>query len=293
MGLGEICSLAAAATWALGVIAYKRLGETLPPRRLNLFKNTLVLALILPTAWYLDGLAVADLDRSEILLCLLSGFLGIGLADTLYFRALNALGAGHMGVVGNLYSPLMILLAFVFLGERLSLQQGIGFALVASGVMVVSLPEQQSPSDPARLRMVLTAALSILLMATSIIMVKRTLEQHSVLWISTLRVGGGVAGLLVLGGLGRLRQSVAEPAPRLSRNSWALLIAAALIGQFVSMLLWLYGYKYTSASVAAVLNECASVFIVLFAWILLREAITQRRLLGVALALAGVVCMLV
>lgn len=293
MGPGEICSLAAAATWALGVIAYQRLGETLPPRRLNLFKNTLVLALILPTAWWLDGLSIALLERNQILLCLLSGFLGIGLADTLYFRALNALGAAHMGIVGNLYSPLMILLAFVFLGERLNLQQCVGFSLVAAGVMVVSIPAQRGPVDRAHLRNVLTAALSILLMAASIIMVKRVLEQHSVLWISTLRIGGGIAGLLLLGGLGRLRQASQEPTATITRASWVLLIAAALIGQFLSMLLWLYGYKYTTASVAAVLNESASVFIVLFAWLLLGEAITRRRLLGIALAFAGVTCMLI
>ena len=30
--------------------------------------------------------------------------LGIGLADTLYFRALNALGAARVGIIGNLFS---------------------------------------------------------------------------------------------------------------------------------------------------------------------------------------------
>jgi drug/metabolite transporter (DMT)-like permease len=59
------------------------------------------------------------------------------------------------------------------------------------------------------------------------------------------------------------------------------------------MLLWLGGYKYTSASVASVLNETASIFILLFAWMLLGETMSKRKLLGVALTFGGVVVMLI
>ena len=58
------------------------------------------------------------------------------------------------------------------------------------------------------------------------------------------------------------------------------------------MLFWLGGYKYTSASVAAILNETTSIFIVVLAAIFLHEALTRRKLLGVALTISGVACML-
>jgi drug/metabolite transporter (DMT)-like permease len=66
----------------------------------------------------------------------------------------------------------------------------------------------------------------------------------------------------------------------------------AFIGQFLAMILWLAGYKFTSASVAAILNETASVFILLLAAIWLKEPLTRRALAGVGLTLAGVSCML-
>jgi drug/metabolite transporter (DMT)-like permease len=56
--------------------------------------------------------------------------------------------------------------------------------------------------------------------------------------------------------------------------------------------LWLAGYKYTLASVAAILNETASVFILVLAWIWLKEPLTRRAIGGVVLTLAGVSCML-
>lgn len=59
--------------------------------------------------------------------------LGIALADTLYFRALNRLGASRAGVIGNFYSPFVIVLSYLFLAERLAPLQIAGFFLVSMG----------------------------------------------------------------------------------------------------------------------------------------------------------------
>ena len=105
-----------------------------------------------------------------------------------------------------------------------------------------------------------------------------------------LRLVGGVLGMLVLFAVRRepLRTRDASAAPL----RWPLLVAAAFLGQYVSMVLWMAGYKYAEASVAAVLNESASVFIVLLAALFLREGLDARRLTGVACTLSGVACML-
>ena len=67
---------------------------------------------------------------------------------------------------------------------------------------------------------------------------------------------------------------------------------AAFVGQFLAMVLWLAGYKYTQASVAAILNETASVFILILAAFWLKEPLTRRAVVGVGLTLSGVSCML-
>ena len=40
-GFGELCSLLSALAWAIGLIAYRQLGTTLPPLQLNFLKNLL------------------------------------------------------------------------------------------------------------------------------------------------------------------------------------------------------------------------------------------------------------
>lgn len=290
MGIGEAMALGSAAAWAVGVILARQLGAHLPPLALNLLKNGLVLCVLAPVALLLHAGAWPSMPARDLLIVLASGVIGIALADTLYFRALNELGAGRMGVIGNLYSPLVLLLGFVFLDERLGGMQWVGFALVAAGVWQVSRRSREPPAHPRHtLRGIALGLLAIALMAVAIVMVKRTLETQPLLWVTLLRLCGAVAGLLLLALLPSMRQRMRfDPA----RVAWHRLVLAALVGQGLSMVLWLGGYKFTSASVAAILNESASVFLVVLAALWLREPLGRRAFVGVLLTFSGIACML-
>lgn len=290
MGLGEALAILSALAWSAGVIIYKRLGETIAPVRLNLMKNLLVLGFLLPSLAFFGG-PPPQLSTAELAITLLSGILGIAIADSMYLTALNRLGAGRMGILGNFYSPFVILLSFLFLGERLGPLQLLGFALVTSGVLVVSARSSGEPAERRELRRGLLLGVSaIAVMAVAIVLVKRALETQPLIWMVALRMIGGVGGLLLIFAFKR-----ELPWPGRAERAqirWPVVLIGALVGQYLSMLLWLGGYKYTSASVAAILNETTSIFIVVLAAVFLHEALTRRKLLGVALTISGVACML-
>lgn len=290
IGIGEALSLGSAATWAVGVILARQLGATLPPLALAFLKNGLVLAVLAPVVLVVHADAWPAMPAGETALVLASGVIGIAAADTLYFRALNELGAGRMGVVGNLYSPLVLLMGFLFLDERLGARQWLGFGLVGLGVLLVTKPRRDWKTHPQHtLRGVFIGMLAIALMAAAIVMVKRTLEAQPLLWVTVVRLAGAMAGLLAVAALPRLREGFRFD-PR--RVPWRRLLLAALVGQGLSMVLWLGGYKYTSASVAAILNESASVFLVILAALWLREPLGRRAFFGVLLTFSGIACML-
>ena len=309
IGLGEALSILSAMTWAVGVILYRQLVRSLPPLTLNFNKNMLVLAMMLPLPWLLHGTALPSLSVREVALAMSSGFLGIAVADTLYFVALSRLGAGRMGVIGNAYSPLVIVLSVVLLGERLGPWQVAGFVLVMAGVAVVAKRPEPArivvgePVPPPDLPPALAASaptmshaaaitlgiVAIALMAVAIVMIKPVLETQPLGWVTLLRLSGALLGLVVIAAArGELRMLSA----RGHRVNWKLLAAAAFVGQFLSMVLWLGGYKYAPASVAAMLNETASIFIVLLAWWWLREPLGKQGLIGVVLTIFGVILML-
>lgn len=288
-GLGETFALLSALAWAVGVILYRKLGAYLPPLQLNFIKNTLVLLMLAAALPLVHGLALPDISASDITIAVASGVIGLALADTLYLKALNQLGAGRMGIIGNLYSPFVIALSFVFLGERLGPLQLVGFVLVSSGVLLVSGKREREAGGASVLSGVLLGVLAILLMAVAIVMVKRVLEAQPLVWVSLIRMAGALVGIVLIAGV---RGELGKLDPRRMRVHWPTLLLAAFVGQFLSTLFWLGGYKYTDAMIAAIINESSSAFIVLLAWLWLREPMDRRRAGGIALAMAGVACMI-
>jgi len=293
-GLGEACSILSALAWAVGIMLYRQLGASLSPLRLNFLKNLLVLAMMVPAIVLVHGLSLPHFSAFQLFAAVASGVLGIGVADTLYFRALNELGAGRMGIIGNFYSPLVIVLSFAFLGERLLPLQLAGFVLVSTGVWVAAWPrrltEEIAPGLPRySARGFGLALLAVALMACSIVLVKRVLEAQPLLWVTGLRMAGAIAAMLLIAAW---RGEVAQLKPQAPGLPWPKLFIAAFVGQFLAMVLWLAGYKFTLASVAAVLNETASIFILLLAAAWLKEPLTPRAVLGVVLTFGGVCFML-
>ncbi len=286
-GIGEAYSLAAAFCWAIAVILLKKSGESLPPFALNLVKNLLCLVALGLTLLAIGPHQLPEMPPHLLAQTLISGALGIAVADTLYFRALNAIGAARMGVIGTAYSPGVILLAALFLGERMSPLQLGGVALTLAGIVLVTYAKAANAVDAAVLRRgALLGVFSVFVMATGVILAKPVLETQDFLWVVFLRVAAGVALMLVIASLRREWPALLTAARAVQH--WPLIIAGGLMSSYVSQMFWLAGYKYADASISAVINELAAIFIVgLAAW-LLRERVTMRQLAGGALALTGV-----
>jgi uncharacterized membrane protein len=285
-GLGEFYSTACALAWASAVILFKKSGESLPPVPLNLFKNVVGLVLMLATVLVVNGTAWPGIPAGIVLVAFFSGFLGIGVGDTLYFRALNAIGASRMGIAQTLYSPFVILLSTMYLGERLGLVQLAGVALVLAGIALVNYSRSVEVDVRAIRRGVVDAAASVFVMAAGVVIAKPLLEQYDFLWIVTLRIVGGTLGLLLF--LAVRRDTLRHWRAFAGARHWPHVIAGSVMGTYVSMMLWLAGYKYTKASIAAVLNETAALFILALAAIFLKDRLKPVQLTGSIVAVLGV-----
>ncbi len=285
--MGEFFSVACAAVWALAVVLFRRSGETLPAFELNLFKNLLGVALLVPTVLLTEGFTLPAYSTAEWGLVAVSGVIGIAIADTWYLRALNLMGAARTGVTASLYSPFVILLSILFLGETLALWQMAGFVLVLAGILLVTWRTNRMDVSMQSLKLgVAFGSGSVLLMATGVVMVKPVLEGDDFFWTVLLRLAAGTLAMLALvavsGSARRIMARYREPQP------WRTIVLASFLGTYLSMILWLAGYRLTEASIASVLNETAAAFIVLFSWWVLKEELSGRRIFGVLLTFAGV-----
>ena len=291
MGWGEFFALSSALVWALAVILFRRSGETLPAFELNLFKNLFGLILLVPTILLFEGLGLPDFTSTELMLVFVSGLIGIAVADTWYLKALNMMGASRTGIVSSLFSPFVILLSAVFLGERMLPWQWLGFVFVMSGVLLVTWRSHRSAVDATDVkRGVVYGVGAVLMMAAGVVMVKDILETRSFLWTVELRVVGGVSGMLVYMLVSSQWQSVKRNFSR--PQPWGTVMFASFLGAYFALILWLLGYKLIDASVASVLNETNVAFIVFLAWLMLGEKINRRKLAGLGLTFCGVIIMM-
>jgi len=286
--LGEILALLCAILWATAVILFRKSGETVPPLGLNLFKNILALALFVPTSLVLGVALVPKSSPNDYLLLLASGILGLALADTLFFKSLNLLGAELSAIVDCLYSPFIIGLSVIFLYERMTGFQLFGVLLIVSAVLAISRKEDRKNISRHDLILgVLLGISAMALMAIGIVMIKPLLDRSPLLWVVEVRLLAGCVGLgiylLFHPGRGKIVASV------LSVRNWQYMLPGSFLGAYLAMIVWMGGMKYTQASIASALNQTSNIFIFILAALFLKESVNSIRIIAIILAFSGAV----
>jgi drug/metabolite transporter (DMT)-like permease len=286
--LGEGLSLLAALFWAGAIVLFRVVGRDIHPLAVNLFKNALAVVLLSTTVIVLGQPLVPALPIRVYAVFFLSGLLGIAVADTLVLVSLNKLGAEIFAIIDCGYSPFVIGLSFLFLGERLSFLQLLGAGLIVLAVLLVGRIKADAQIPRRDLLAGIAVGLaSVLFMAAGIVMVKPWLSATPLLWSSLMRMVGGTIGVGLVVLVHPRRAILLRPLR--STRMLKLLVPASVLATYLSNLCWLGGMARTAASVASVLNQMSTIFIFVLAAIFLKERITPLKLAAVILAFAGAI----
>lgn len=290
--LGNLLALLCAISWSLSIILLKISGAQIHPLALNLVKNAVGLLLLYGTAVAVEGQLHWPDNPSDTAWLLLSGFLGIGLADGLVLRAMQFLHASQIAILECLFAPFVILLSVLLLDERPTTVMWVGGALIVGALFCISPPrgEKESQALPGRGLGIFLMCVGLLLIAYGIIVVKPVFDRVPLFSLVTIRMMAGVVGsALVMAFVKNPRQKL-----NILRNSphKGVLFAACFFSSYVSIVLWVAGYKYLQATVAALLNQTSTIFTMVFAVIFLGERFTRLKVVALGLALAGVIVLL-
>lgn len=287
--LGSFFALTSAFLWACAVILFKKSGDVFSPISLNIYKSFVALILVSLTMVILNIPFVPDKPISDWLLLALSGFIGITLADLFFFMALNRLGAGLIAIVECLYLPSVIFFSFILLNENLSAGAVIGGLLVLTAVLVGSMKRKKVPDEipetKSPLSGIIIGCLSVIFLAGGIVIIKDLLERTDVFWATLVRVAAACVSLFILI-LFHPRRKQYFKELKFSK-AWLTAFPASVIGNYLALLCWVAGMKYTTASRAAILNQMSSIFIFILAALFLKEKITTNKTIAILLALTG------
>lgn len=286
--MGEFYALVAAVIWAVAVILFKRSGETISPFSLNLFRVTVSSLLLSISLLVLGEPFVSGSPLGDYIVLFLSGVIAIAISDTLFHRSLNMVGAGITAIVDCLYSPFVVLIAFMLISEKLGPWQLMGMVLVVSGVLTAARHEPLPGATKRQLAVgIVYGVLSMATLALGIVIAKPVLNRSPVLWATTMRqIGCFLAMLPAALASPRRRRifSVFRPS-----RAWRFSLTGTICGSYLSLIFWIAGMKYTKAGTAAILNQTSTIYVLLFASLFLKEPFTSRKAIACALAITGIV----
>jgi drug/metabolite transporter (DMT)-like permease len=287
MSQGDLYAILAGLVWSFCVILMRISGSQIPPVALTLFKSfvaVLFFAVLLPFLRepYFQDLSARDYGRLAV-----SAVLGITIADTMYVAALNRLGASLQALASCTYAPSMAAIGFLLFGELLGPWEILGGSLVVAGVAVGIRPTAQEHTPRNLLVGVLLAAGAHIIMAVGILMVRDIFTDTSVVWVSGYRF---LIATISLAGLALIKWPLREVFMGFTRpDTWKLMIPMSFFGPFLATIFWTAGFKHLPAGRAAIYNQLSTVFIIVLAVILLKERLTRRKTIAVALAIAGAI----
>lgn len=290
--IGKILALSSAVLWGVAVIFFKLAGETIRPTALNFYKTAVVAVLLLPVMWITgDSLIPSQLSGNDWTMVIASGILGIAIADSLLFKCLNLLGAGLTAIVECMYSPMVMVLSWLVLFIHLNIRQVAGAFLVIAAVLAAALKTDEIKIPVKNIVLgILLGVGAMFFMGLGIILMQPVLQEASVLWVSEIRLLSALVVLVIFLSVDKERRLIFDSLTH--RRNWRHALPGTILGNFISMTIWVAAFKLTDVNSAAILNQTHTIFIVILASLWLKEPFTLRRVVAALLAFAGSVLVL-
>lgn len=285
MQLGEQLALSAAFVWSVAVILIRLSGLELGALPLTIFKSGVATLAFFITTPFLSSAAWPQLSWHEWSILILSGILGISIADTMVVAALNRLGASLHALADCLYTPSMALIGYLLFRESLSGWEVVGGMLVVGGVAFGMRLTKEVPSIGALLSGLALAAGAHVIMAVGILIARDIYAHHSVVWVSGIRFAVATLVLILYAYLSGRTKDISEGIRR--RDLWKWTLPLSLLGPYLATMFWALGFVYTKAGRAAVFNQMSTVFITILALVVLKESLNLRKMAGLFLAIVG------
>ena len=294
ISFGELSMLLAAVFWSVAVIIFKSVGNRVSPFVITPAKNVIAIFIFglitiftsVPI-WY-DGLLTSDYYR-----LIVSGCLGMGVADLMFLYSLNKIGANRIAIINTLEPSFVLILSFFILGVWMNTTQLIGFLIISGAVLMIAM-EKSSRKDidsTTYYKGILLMICAIAFSSTGIIIMKPVLNKltHSVelqIWATMFRLFPGVLiTVLIL----LMKKDCKELLlPIMNKNIASKLLLASGLGTFFALIFWIVGYSnIPNPALASILGQMSAVFIIILARIYLKEIITPIRVISMCIAFFG------
>ena len=230
-----------------------------------------------------DG--IGSISARTLLFLVLSG-LATGASWLCYFRALQLGDVNKVAPIDKSSTVLTILLAFILLGEPISLPQVAGVVCIGAGTLMMIARTQEGGAVKSS-RWLIYALLSAVFASLTSIFGKIGVEDVE----SNLGTAIRTAVVLVMAWLMVFITGEQKGIRLISRRSWLFLILSGL-ATGASWLCYYRALQDGPASVVVPIDKLSILVTIIFSGVVLKEKLTRRAAVGLVLILIGTGAML-
>lgn len=290
MLLGALLSMLSAFSFSINNIMARR-GMVRASARQGTFVSVLIGVPLFVLAALVSGqlMRVDELSVRAYLFLAAAGVLHFGVGRRCNYRAIGAIGSARSQPIQSMNLPYSVLIAFLFLGERITLQMAGGIGLMMAGLMIALERRPASPSGAPPLRPAegyLFAILAALCYGTSPILIRAALEGTPGVSVLGGAVAYFAAGLYVLAGAARRRDR--EVLRGMDLAGVRLFFGAGFF-VFLAQMLRFIALSIAPVAIVSPLQRMTALFTLLLAGTVNRdlEWITPKVVIGVLVSVVG------
>lgn len=229
---------------------------------------------------------IAQISGTTLLFLVLSG-LSTGASWLCYFKALQLGDVNKVAPIDKSSTVLTILLAFIFLGEPVSIPQALGVVGIGVGTLLMIAKKEVEDGKPHSKAWLVYAFLSAVFASLTSIFGKIGVENVE----SNLGTAIRTIVVLVMAWAMVFVTGEQKGIRSIGKKSWVFLFLSGI----TTGLSWLCYYRALQdgpASVVVPIDKLSILVTIVFSWIVLKEKLTPKAAVGLVLILAGTGAML-
>ncbi len=288
--IGELAALGAAVSWAISALFYRTALLDAKPFSANVIRLALTSAVLLMFLAVVGKFGILlSLPLETAIIACMSGIIGVGFGDTMYFVSLRLIGVARSVPITCTYPLFTLLWAVLFLNEPVTLPVVLGAVVIVLGIWFLSQEKKGSVTDAKRRVLIkgVVLALATAVMwsfSMTLMALKGGSDFDHVLVINTARIVAAGMSFLAC-------------APILDRSLGFLkarrrTVLACVVGGIVALGLGWFFLSYSLVvapeSRAVPISSTTPLFSTLAGIILFREKVTAKNVLGSIIIVAGI-----
>ncbi|MCU7554639.1 DMT family transporter [Alteromonas sp. ASW11-19] len=288
--MGIFAALGTALCWAIAARLFRGSGQVFSPLAMNFWKGLISVVLLLGVTLWLSPAQSVSTDT--LLWLLLSGVIGIGIGDTLFFKALTSIGDSQAVLVAETLAPIFTaLLAMAWIAEWITWQQWLGVGMILFSVDMVIKSNKRSATHIVASSGYLFGVGAAICQAIGAVISRDILVGGDIDAASAAmyRLIGGLVlvALLIVATRTRLLPRQGDVVAPSAGKLWPTFVIATLLGTTAAIFLQMLAFAHAKAAVVQTLIATSAIMSLGVAWIM-GERFTWRVLIWSLAALLGV-----